>query len=563
MATMFLTFVGGLGFFLFGIRLMSQGLRDVAGQKLRGFLQGVTKHPLIGVAVGTTVTALIQSSSATTTMVVGLANAGLLSLRQAISLVLGANIGTTVTAWIVALSAAKINVMIVALPAVGVGFFFYGFGKRRRHRLWGQVLLGLGTLFVGLFFMKDAVDPLRGSDALEGVVRVYGRYPLLGVATGIGLTVILQSSSATIAMLMALASTKIIPFATTIPIILGDNIGTTVTATIASVGANPLARRTARAHMLFNVFGSMYMLPLAWTFPGDGSVTSVYSRFIAWMVPGELTEHNVLLHMALAHSLFNILNVALFVPLMGLLEWTATKLTVVSEADRQLVPKYLDHRLLSTPEVAFQQANLEIVRMLQLAQGAVADAMKSFFDSNERELDRVTRAEEAVDNLQHDITQYLIELSECDLDPAQAERIPVLVHTVNDIERIGDHAENLAELAERRTRQRVPLTDQAVSELQGMYKRVDSMMNEVADALGAENRDMAKRALKDEAILNQMQIDLRRNHVDRLNAGSCQLLSGLIFLDMVDNLEKIGDHVTNIAQAILGGLRWDGVRRDG
>jgi len=558
---MLLTFIGGLGFFLFGIRLMSNGLRDVAGQRLRGFLRGATKRPVIGLAVGTVVTALIQSSSATTTMVVGLANAGLLSLRQAISLVLGANIGTTITAWMVALVGVNIDVMKFALPAVGAGFFFYGFSKKRRSKLWGQVLLGLGVLFVGLFFMKDAVDPLRGSGALKNIISVYGQFPLLGVATGIGLTVVLQSSSATIGMLLVLASSNVVPFATAIPIILGDNIGTTITATIASVGATPVARRTARAHTLFNVFGALCMLPLAWTFPSSNGVVSIYSRFIEWIFPGDLTEHNILLHMALAHSMFNILFAAICVPAIGMLEWTATKLTVVSKADRQLVPEYLDPRLLSTPEVALQQAALEIVRMLRLAQGAVRNAMRGFFESKERELDRVTKAEEAVDNLQHDITQYLIQLSERDLGPAQAEKLPVLVHTVNDIERVGDHAENLAELAERRIQQRLPLSDQAISELRNMYDRADGMMDEVASALETGNKDMAKRALKGEAMLNQLQIELHRNHVQRLSDRSCQLLSGLIFLDMVDNLEKIGDHITNIAQAILGGLRWDGIRR--
>jgi phosphate:Na+ symporter len=541
---------------------MSNGLRDVAGQRLRGFLQGVTKRPLLGVAVGTLVTALIQSSSATTTMVVGLANAGLLNLRQAISLVLGANIGTTITAWIVALIGIEVEIMMFALPAVGVGFFFYAFGKRRRTRLWGQALLGMGTLFVGLSFMKDAVTPLRGAEVLKNVVAAYGRYPLLGVLTGVGLTVLLQSSSATVAIVQTLAMTGAIPFATAIPVILGDNIGTTVTAEIASIGAGPPARRTARAHTLFNVFGVLYMLPLAWTFPGEGGVTSLYSRFIEWIFPGELTLSNIAGHMALAHTVFNMFNaIVVFVPAIKLLEWTATKLTIVGKADRELVPEYLDTRLLSTPEVALQQAALEIVRMLRLAQGAVRDAMKAFFESNERELDRVARAEEAVDSLQHDITQYLIQLSERELGPAQAEKLPVFVHTVNDIERVGDHAENLAELAERMIHQRLPFSEEAIAELRNMYERADRMMDEVAGALETDSRPMAKRALKGEALLNQMQIELHRNHVQRLSDGSCQLLSGLIFLDMVDNLEKIGDHITNIAQAILGGLRWDGIRR--
>jgi len=558
--TMVLTFIGGLGFFLFGIRLMSNGLRDVAGHRLRGFLQGVTKKPIVGLCVGTLVTALIQSSSSTTTMVVGLVNAGLLSLRQAISVVLGANIGTTMTAWIVALTGFEVDMMKFALPAVGVGFLFYGFGRRRRGRLWGQVVLGLGMLFVGLFFMKQAVNPLRESAKLRDIMAVYGRYPLLGVVTGIGMTVILQSSSATVAMLQTLAGSGVIPFATAIPIVMGDNIGTTVTAEIASIGAGPVARRSARAHSLFNIVGVIYMLPFVWTVGVDGATVSLYSRFIEWLFPGPLTSGNIMLHLALCHTVFNVFNALAFLPLIGVLEWVATRLTRVSIEEKELMPRYLDTRLLSTPEVALQQATREIVRMLRLAQGGVRDAMRAFFRSDERELDRVSRAEDAVDNMQHDITQYLVQLSQRETGTVLAEQLPVLVHTVNDIERVGDHSENLAELAERKINQHLPFTDTAISELQDMYEQVDSMIDEVSGALESGSHSLAKKALKREETINRLQIDLHRGHVQRLNDGQCQLLSGLVFLDMVDNLEKVGDHLTNIAQAILGGLRWNGAR---
>lgn len=545
--------VGGIGFFLFGMKLMSEGLRKVAGERLRQILELLTKKPIIGLLVGAGITALIQSSSATSVMVVGLVNAGLLTLKQAISVVLGANIGTTITAWLVSFLAI-FKITNYALPAVGIGFLIATLGKARNTKLWGEVLLGFGILFIGIHFMKEAFAPLQESLQVKELFINFCRYPILGVLAGTVITMLLQSSSATIALVQILAYKGLISFEAAIPLILGDNIGTTITAQIAAIGTNISARRTAMAHTMFNVIGTIYMLIFVYL--------DIYARAIDWMIPGPITTSNIMLHIAIAHSAFNIFNaIIVFLPLIGWLEKVSIKMVPGKPELAEATPQYLERHLLDTPAVALEQATREIIRMGRLAQQAVNDAMGGFFTNNSKTLSQVAPREEAIDNLQKEITRYLVELSQKNLSMEESEMLPVLLHTVNDIERIGDHSENLVELGIRAIEQKLPFTSQAITELREMYEEADNMLSETIGALENHDPALAKRALKREEALNQLQIELRQNHVQRLNDRSCQLLSGLVFLDYVANLEKIGDHLTNIAQAIMGGLRWDGSPR--
>ncbi len=540
--------VGGIGFFLFGMKLMSEGLRKVAGERLRQILELLTKKPIVGLLTGAAVTALLQSSSATSVMVVGLVNAGLLSLKQAISVVLGANIGTTVTAWLVSFLAI-FKITNYALPAVGIGFLIATLGKARNTKLWGEVLLGFGILFIGIHFMKEAFAPLEESQQVKEIFINFCRYPILGVLAGTVFTMLLQSSSATIALVQVLAFEGLISLEAAIPLILGNNIGTTITAQIAAIGTNTSARRTAMAHTMFNVIGSGYVLIF------------IYLGIIDLIIPGHITTSNIMLYIAIAHSIFNISNAIIALPLIGLLERISIK-TVPGKPDLvEAAPQYLEKHLLDTPTVALEQATREIIRMGHLAQQAVNDAMDGFFANNSKTLSQVAPREEAIDNLQKEITRYLVDLSQRNLSMEESEKLPVLLHTVNDIERIGDHSENLVELGIRAIEQKLPFTSQAITELKEMYEEANNMLSETIGALENHDSALAKRALKREEALNQLQIELRQNHVQRLNEGACQLLSGLVFLDYVANLEKIGDHLTNIAQAIMGGLRWDGTPR--
>ncbi|MFQ5906386.1 MAG: Na/Pi cotransporter family protein [bacterium] len=544
--------VGGLGLFLFGMKIMSEALRKVAGERLRHILQLLTKTPFIGVLIGTAITALIQSSSATTVMTVGFVNAGLLTLRQAISVVMGANIGTTTTAWVVSFLAI-FKISTYALPAIGAGFILSILGRTRSSKSWGQVILGFGVLFLGLSIMKQAFAPLQSSQAIRDIMMKFAQYPMMGVLAGCVVTMLLQSSSATIATIQVLAFNGLLTFESAVPLILGDNIGTTITAEIAAIGTNLTAKRTARAHTMFNVLGVAYMLIFVHT--------RTYPRVIQALIPGVITKNNIMMHIALAHSVFNMFNTFIvFLPAISVLESIAIKLTPGKERGLVPTPNLLEKHLLDTPPLAIDQAVKETVRMTETARDAIRTASKAFFNGNMRLKTEVTANEEALDTFQHDITQYLVELSQRNLGEEESEKLPVLLHSVNDLERVGDHAENLMELAERKKEQKLPLSSYATEELRRMVARVDEMMTFVAAALNNYDPEEAKRALKCEDDLNRMQIEFRASHVDRLNKRICLPLSGVLFLDFVDNVEKVGDHLTNIAQSVLYGFRWDGVQ---
>lgn len=542
------TLIGGLGLFFLGMRTMSDALRKVAGDSFKKTLDIITKRPILGLLIGTFVTALIQSSSATTVMTVGFVNAGLLTLRQAISIVLGANIGTTLTAWLVSFLAV-FKITRYALPAIGIGFFLTMVGKRQKVRRWGQLLLGFGLLFVGLGFIKDAFGPLQERAILRDFIVRFGSYPGVGILIGMLVTIILQSSSATIALLQILAFSGLIDFHIAIPIILGENIGTTITAELAALGTNLNARRTARSHALLNVFGVLYMavpVYLGW-----------YGRLIEALIPGPVTQGNIMVHIALAHTVFNVINsVCVFLPLVRVLEKAAVRLTPGRKDSLELAPIYLEKHLLDSPPLAIQQAVKELIRMAEMAKDALDSAIGCYFNHDPILEDRVLKQEDAVDLLQKEITQYLIEISERNLDESEAEEIPVLVHSVNDVERIGDHAENIIELAIRKHEQKLEIGTKALEELKQIADHTHAMFDDVLQTLREQDDRAALRVLEKEEKLNSMQIRMKENHVIRLQNQECQILAGLVFVSFVDNLEKIGDHITNIAQASLRHLRW-------
>ena len=542
------TLVGGLGLFFLGMKTMSEALRKVAGDSFKKTLEVITRKPIFGLMIGTFVTALVQSSSATTVMAVGFVNAGLLSLRQAISIILGANIGTTLTAWLVSFLAI-FQITRYALPLIGIGFFLTMLGKKQKVRRWGQLLLGFGLLFVGLGFIKEAFDPLRERELLRDFIIRFGSYPGLGILIGMIVTIALQSSSATIALLQILAFSGLIEFQVAIPIILGENIGTTITAELAALGTNVNARRTARSHALLNVFGVLYMaIPvyLGW-----------YGKLIEAIVPGPVTQGNIMVHIALAHTVFNVINsVCVFLPLVRVLERAAVKLTPSRKEPFEPAPMYLERHLLNNPTVAIQQTIKELIRMAEMAKSALESGIACFFNYDPSLEERVRRQEDAIDLLQKEITQYLIEISEQNLDKAEAEEIPVLVHSVNDVERIGDHAENIIELSIRKQDQRLEISEQALAELRQMADHTLAMFAEVLHTLREQDNKAAAHVLEREQLLNAMQIRLKENQVLRLQNHECHILSGLLFVSFVDNLEKIGDHITNIAQASLRHLRW-------
>ncbi|MBW8041305.1 MAG: Na/Pi cotransporter family protein [Planctomycetes bacterium] len=528
----------------------------MAGQKLKAFLEVLTKRRVIAVLVGALTTCFVQSSSATTVMTVGLVNAGLLTLRQALCVVLGANIGTTFTAWLVSVF-ALFKITNYALPIVAVGFLLSIAGRTQRKKSIGEVLLGFGILFIGMYFMKEAFAPLKdNTDVHEALIWV-GHNPLLAVLAGTIITMLLQSSSASIALIQILALQGAfgtdwdLVLRVTIPYILGDNIGTTITAWLAAFRTSRNSKRTAMGHTLFNVIGVIYILPLVWV--------GWFADIVEWIAPSTLSETTIMMHIAVAHSTFNVFNTLIFLPVIGWLELVVMKILPVTKEELARKPVALEQHLLNTPVIALEQTKSEIIRMARTAKTALERSIDGILSDDGKKLASVGGIEDFIDEFQYEITSYLSALSRKQLSDEVSVELPVLLHTVNDLERIGDHAVNIVEIAERKMDQKLTFSDSALAEANQLRKEAEQMLDYVIAALENNDVEAARAALINEANLNKMQIDFRRSHVQRMTEGICSPEAGLIFIDLVDNVEKIGDHLTNIAQAVIGGLQWDGI----
>lgn len=552
--------VGGLGLFLFGMGLMSDGLKKAAGQKLRSILESMTEKPLMGFSMGAGVTALVQSSSATTVMVIGLVNAGLLTLRQAICVVFGTNVGTTATAWIVSLTGMKFSVSDYALPAVMIGFLLEVLGKSRRTKCIGQIIIGFAILFIGITFMQEAFSGLSENQAVVDLLTGMYSKPILMLIAGMLMTMLIQSSSAAIAIIQVMAASGTFGndwnavLGITIPFVLGCDIGTTITAQIAALRTNTSAKRTAWAHTLFNVFGSGLALPLVYMGLFHAVVLKIASN---WWVLGPET---IMFYIAVANTLFKLSCSAIFLPLAGYIE-TAVKLIIREKpGELHIQPVMLDKLLLDTPEIAMDQARREMLHMTRFAKEAVIHSVHGLIEDNISKLNIARSKEEMTDNFQYEITSYLASLSSRDISGRLSRELPVCLHTVNDLERIGDHAVNIAEIGERKISHKIVFSPEANAEIDLLKAQIEQMFSRITRALQDNNTEEAVAALRNEAKINSMQLSLRRSHVNRMSKNLCDANVGLIFIDLVDNLEKIGDHLTNIAQSVIGGLQWAGVK---
>ncbi len=553
---MILGTVGGLALFLYGMMQMSGGLKKVAGKKLKNILESMTKRRIFGFLVGAGTTALIQSSSAATVMVVGFVNAGLLTLKQAISVIIGTNVGTTATAWLVSISGFEaFKVTDYAFPAVAIGFALQIFGRTQRTKNVGQILVGFGVLFIGIYFMKEAFSPLEDSEGAHKALIWFSRNPLLAILAGAAITMLLQSSSASVALIQMLACQEAFGndwervLLVVIPFILGDNIGTTITAQLAALQANRNARRAAWAHTMFNVIGAFICF---WFIGQVGKLVGIITYW-------ELSATTIAVSIAVTHTTIKIFEAVFFLPLTGMLEKIVVKLVPEKPGDLVGRPVVLEQRLLATPELAVDQARREMVRMARTAKRAVNQAVEGLIENNRRNLETARTMEEVTDSLQYEITSYLAALSTKELSDEMSVKLPVLLHTINDLERIGDHAVNIVEIAERKIEQKLSFSDSALAEADQLKKESEQMFDYIIAALEKDDTEAAESALVNEDNLNKMQIDFRRSHVQRMSEGVCSAQTGLIFIDLVDNVEKVGDHLTNIAQAVIGGLQWEGI----
>lgn len=549
--------LGGLGIFLLGMKLLSDGLQKVAGDRMRGFLEAVSSNRVLGCLVGVGVTSVIQSSSVTTVTLVGFVNAGLMNLTQALGVVLGANIGTTVTAQIIAF-----DISDLALPAVFVGVGFKFFAKRRKWRYIGDVILGFGLLFYGMEMMKNGFKPLRSHPDFIAFFTKFDARSLGGillcVLAGTVLTMILQSSSATVGITMALASQGLLNLPGSVALILGDNIGTTITAELASIGSNLAARQTARAHTMFNVLGVCYIVVLFNPFVSlvewvTGSLMGIGPAQAA--VSGQ-EQPNIGRYIANAHTMFNVINAILFLIILPVLAKVAAKLTMGKEAEVVLQdmgrPVHLDYRFVENPSVALAQAREETVRMGRLAQVMYRDVTNVLFTRKLENLARWKPTEDALDNLQRAITDFLVQVSQGAITDAESREINSLLRMVNNIERVGDATENLAQLTEEMVENKLELAEQGVADYRSMREQVGRFLELVVTGAAERNREIMETAQTMEDKINFMREMMRDEYLTRLRSGVCTVDPGLVFVDMLANFEKIGDYCYNIAQAVAG-----------
>ncbi|UOD34179.1 Na/Pi cotransporter family protein [Deferribacteraceae bacterium V6Fe1] len=533
---------GGLGLFLIGMKMMSEGLQKRAGNGLRRILEKLTTNKYLGVFVGLVVTSIIQSSSATTVMVVGFVNAGLMNLTQALSVVLGANIGTTITGQLIAFKMGSL-----ALPAIALGACFKMFSRNKKRQYFGEILLGFGLLFLGMETMKHAFGPLRKSPEFTQAFVYFSKNPLAAIFAGTVLTMIVQSSSATMGITLALATTGIIDYQAAVAFVLGENIGTTITANLAAIGANAAAKRAALGHLLFNVFGVAYMYIFI----------KYFAHFVDIITPGDPyfidAQGNIpylARHIANFHTMFNIINTIVFLPLLGYLALICEKL-IKDSSEKKKTTKYIDDRLIDTPALAVAQAKKEVERMSDIAISMLEDAKKAFFTRDVKLIESIYERENIVDELEKDISVFVVKLFQKSLSDESSKTIDGILHVLHDIEKIADHSENIAKFTEKIIEKGIYFSEQANNEMEEIF---DVVIRFAKNILNAYNKEAFENIVntEDENIIDRLRKEFKNNHMKRLNEGVCTVDAGIVYVDILNNLEKAGDHTFNIAQLING-----------
>lgn len=546
------SFFGGLGLFLFGLRFMSDALQSVAGDRMRTILEQGTRSPVRGVVTGALVTGLIQSSSATTVLTVGLVNAQLLTLRQAIGVIMGANIGTTLTAYLIGF-----NLKAYALPILAVGALVFMFGKNKKAQLIGQALFGFGVLFYGLTIMGHGMKPLKDLPFFLNLMTSVENNSIIGVLIGMVFTFVVQSSSATIGVLQELAFQNAVSYIQAVPILFGDNIGTTVTALLASIGASVAARRTALTHFIFNMVGTLIFLPLflAGVFQ---KIVIAFTNYIFILLPGftgTWDTLNIKLQIAQTHAVFNISNTLIQLPMVAILAIIVTKLIPDRKEEEEVEefkPQYIDKRFLNNPPVALAQATRETLRMGDLAREAFSNALEYFEKREESLFKKSVYLEDTIDILEREITDYIVLASEKRLSPEESNHAFIVLQSINDIERIADHCENIIEQADYATKNNVSFSGEAQNELKNIIDMTDETLRLALRALEKEDTAVAKKVLQNEQMIDKLEAEYRKAHIKRLNERVCNGNNGAVFLDLLGNLERISDHSRNIAGYVLG-----------
>ena len=543
MSSIVIPFIGGLAMFIYGMNIMADGLQHAAGSKMKKILEVLTQNKLMGIALGALVTAIIQSSSATTVMVVGFVNAGLMNLTQAISVIMGANIGTTITGWLVSAGewAKMFSPSTLAPIAVMVGVIVTLVGKRQQSKDVAGIIIGFGILFIGMNTMSDAVYPLRESEVFKTAFISMGSNPFLGILVGAGVTAIIQSSSASQGILLSLASAGLVPTNAAVFIIMGQNIGTCVTAILSSVGASKNAKCVGTMHLTFNIAGTI--------------IFSILAMFLFARLDPSYGEGIInMTQISFIHTVFNVGTTIILMPFSGYIIKFAMKvngLKAVETKSDEAELVHLDKRMMSTPSVAVEGAKLETIRMGRIARENLSLALSTLSDHDEEKMADVKQREFVIDKLCDNISKYLIDLCMLHLSDKDNEMVTSLLNTVSDMERVGDHAENIVELAEEMKQEGISFSDTALEELNEMSTTTLGAYDNAVKALELDDITYAVKTSFLEDQVDAMEKKLRAGHIERLSNAECSVNAGIHFIDLLGNLERVSDHAMNIAQVVL------------
>lgn len=533
-------FVGGLGMFLYGMNIMADGLQKAAGGRMKRMLGYITNNRILGILLGALITAIIQSSSATTVMVVGFVNAGILTLSQAVGVIMGANIGTTITAWIVSMSewGEVMKPEFFAPVLIGIGAFILLFAKKEKRREAGGILVGFGLLFIGLSFMSGAIKPYRDAPVFAQIFTTLGSNPLFGILAGMAVTAIIQSSSASVGILQTLAMNGVVTWNSAVYITLGQNIGTCVTALLASMGAHKTAKRAAVIHLMFNVLGAvLFAVPMFILFRLNG----------AW-ASSAISSTQI----SMFHTVFNVANTVILFPFAGKLVALSEKIVrdkeaEVEETTEQQILSHLDNRILENPSFAIETAKREVVHMGELALDSVKLGLTAVATNSREAVDKIRAQEKTIDFMASALSDYLVKITNLSLMEDQSEQVKNLLYTVNDLERIGDHAENIAELAESKIQGEIQFSPMGQQDLEQIYSYAQGAVENAVLARKNEDAESIRKVIKFEDLVDNAEEDMRDKHIARLSNHECRASHGVIFLDLIGNLERVADHAYNIA----------------
>ena len=538
-------FLGGLGMFLYGMNIMADGMQKTAGGKMSQFLGMLTNNRLMAVGLGALITAIIQSSGATTVMVVGFVSAGVLNLTQAVGVIMGANIGTTITSWIVSMSQmgdafAVLKPSFYAPCIIGIGALLLVFSKKQKKKTVGEILVGLGLLFIGLDFMSGSINPYTEAPIFAKAFALLGGNPFLGMIIGALVTALLQSSSASVGILQTLAMNGVVTTNAAIYITLGQNIGSCVTAMLSSAGGSRTAKRAAAIHLSFNVIGAI--------------IFGVGMYIIFLFRPAFASSNITSVQISIFHTVFNLTNTALLFPfanqlvkLSGVVVKEKSDQDPDEEDEAAVTMKHLDERIFETPAFAVETAALEVVHMGQITRENVARAMDTLISEDQEEIEKVYKTEKIINNMEKMLTEYLIKVDNLSLTERQKLIVNNLFYSVSDIERVGDHAENIAEQAEYLAKHNLKFSDTGVSDLKEIGENVLKSFEFAIDARQSGSMDSVRKVSQYEDTVDSLEEEMREEHIGRLSRGECVPSAGVVFLDIISNLERISDHAYNLA----------------